>query len=297
MPSKEFLAFQSSGGILPPHDFSVPGTMERYREELNMNTLPGGKLPEGAWVEEETVAGVPCSWIRFDNAQEGKLILQIHGGGFSGGVPCTKQGPTIHVAQLCCRDILSVDYRLAPENPYPAALEDCVAVYKEILSRGYSPENIVFMGESAGATLCIVTALYARDHGMPVPGAIAAISPLGDCAKTYEMRKTYREDDPAVAETDDLIAGYVGKGDVLDPYLSPVHADFAGMPPIFFQYGAAEALSEDGAELLRKAVLAGVDVTAHFHKDMSHVFYLMEGVFPEADAAVQELVSYVSSKV
>jgi acetyl esterase/lipase len=295
MPSKEFLAFQAAGGILPAHDFSLPETLGRYRDELSgLNTLPGGVLPEGTTVSSEPTGGVPCSRIHFEGSQPGKLILQIHGGGFSGGTPCTQQGPTIELGRRIGVDILSVDYRLAPEHPYPAALEDTFAVYKALLGQGYDPESIIFLGESAGGTLCLATALYARDQGVPVPGAIAAISPCGDASKSVQHRKQWCPEDTTIEENDQVLSFYIGSSDPKMPYLSPCYADFSGMPPILFQYGNREMLSEDGIELVAKAVTANVDVEAHFHQDMSHVFYLMAGAFPEADEAVAEIVAFLT---
>jgi acetyl esterase/lipase len=191
-------------------------------------------------------------------------------------------------------DILSIDYRLAPEHPYPAALEDTFAVYKALLGQGYDPEGIIFLGESAGGTLCLATALYARDQGVPVPGAIAAISPCGDASKSVQHRKQWCPEDTTIEENDQVLSFYIGSSDPKAPYLSPCYADFSGMPPILFQYGNREMLSEDGIELVAKAVTANVDVEAHFHQDMSHVFYLMAGAFPEADEAVAEIVAFLT---
>ena len=295
MLSEQFLQFKNGPDFVPRHDFKNNRDAEvaRYRKDLEMNTLPGGVLPDGCTTEDMTVGGVPCAMIRYENAAEGWLMIQIHGGGFAAGLPCTQQGPFIMIGQECRINILSVDYRLAPEHPYPAALEDCVAVYRAVLESGQDSQKVIFAGESAGATLSIVTNLYAKDHGMPVPAAIVAASPCADAGIPADVRRLSAPDDPLLDETDELMAFYVADTDPKTPYLSPAYADFTGMPPIFLQCGTDEMLGGDSAMIYKNCLDANVDILVHAHAWMGHVFFLQAGLYPEADKGLEEMISYI----
>ena len=295
MASEAFRAFQNGPLFVPKHDFKgdKDGAIAQYRKDLMMNTLPGGVLPEGVSAEDVTTGGVPCVSIQVPNAKEGWLLLQIHGGAFCAGPPCIHQWPFIKTAMDCGINILSVDYRLAPEHPYPAALEDCVAVYRAILEQGQDPKKVIFAGESAGATLCLVTALYAKDHGLPVPAAIVAASPCCDAGISADQRRVYAPKDPLLDETDELMAFYIGDADPKDPYLSPAYADFSGMPPILLQCGTSEMLGPDSIAVLKNCIDADVDICVHAHAEMGHVFFLQAGLYPEADEGLEEIICYI----
>ena len=295
MLSKEFLQFKNGPSFVPRHDFKhdTEAAIAQYRRDLEMNTLPGGVLPDGCTTEAVTVGGIPCAMIRFDGAVPDWLMIQIHGGGFASGGPCVKQGPMIRIGQECGINILSVDYRLAPEHPYPAALEDCVAVYRAVLESGQDPQKIIFCGESAGATLSLVTNLYARDHGLPVPAAIVISSPCADSGLSVEERRAFAPTDPLLDESDELMAFYVADTDPKTPYLSPAYADFTGMPPIFLQCGTDEMLGSDSALIYRNCLEANVDILVHAYAWMGHVFFLQAGLYPEADAGLQEMITYI----
>lgn len=297
MLSEQFLQFKNGPDFVPRHNFkeNTEAEVARYRKELEMNTLPGGVLPEGCTVEDVSVGGIPCAMICFESASEDWLMIQIHGGGFAAGGPCVKQGPMIRVGQDCGINMLSIDYRLAPEYPYPAALEDCVAVYRAVLESGRDPKKIIFAGESAGATLCLVTNLYAKDHGMPTPAAIVAASPCADSGISADARRNFAPDDPLLDESDELMAFYVADTDPKTPYLSPAYADFTGMPPIFLQCGTDEMLGSDSAMIYKNCLDANVDILVHAHAWMGHVFFLHAGMYPEADAGLDEIISYVKS--
>lgn len=299
MPSEAFQNMKKSGQVfMPPHDLTSEEGLAQLRSDLALNSLPNGILPSGVSVRHEKINGVPCDWVLVNGAPSEKLMIHVHGGGFCGGITCTQQYAMIRVAQLANVNILSIDYRLAPEHPYPAAVEDCMAVYKGMLQMGFSSSDMVFIGESAGGTLSLVMGLYARDHGMPLPAAIVAVSPCGDTSLRAVDRKDADPHDPLLIETDGMLEAYLRDADDPEaPYASPIYADYSGMPPIFIQAGTNEMLASDPGFIWQKAVKANVDIHVHSWAHMEHVFFLQYGLFPEAGEAVKELAEYVSEKI
>lgn len=259
------------------YDYDEENALERNREMIARSNLKDGKLPESVRVEWESFGGVRTAHMIRQGAQEEKLILHIHGGGWISGVPCAGQRAFAEIVDEACVNLYSVDYRLAPEHPYPAALEDCIAVYKRLLEKGYQSDNIVLIGESAGGNLCLALGLYLRDNGLPLPGGMALISPAG----------LVRE--PLQGEA----AMYVGDADCNDPYISPQNGDFRGFPPVLLQFGGSEFLKRDGAELTYKLMRAGVDTLAHAWEFMPHVFVLMQDEIPEARPAKREITEFI----
>ena len=258
-------------------DSTQPGGLEHNRRMIAESNLPDGKLPEGISIEWEVSGGVRTAHMIKDGSHKGKAVFHIHGGAWTMGVPCTGQRAFVELMDEVNVDIYSVDYRLAPEHPYPAALEDCVSVYKSLLEKGYSSDNIVAVGESAGGNLCLAMTLYLKDNGLPLPGGLVLISPVA------EVRS------PPQGEA----AMYVGSADCGHPYISPVNGDFHGFPPVLLQFGGSEFLKRDGAELCFKLMRAGVDTLAHAWEFMPHVFVLMQGAVPEAEPARREIEGFV----
>ncbi len=258
-------------------DYTEENALERNREQIAKSNLKDGKLPLSVRVEWENVGGVRTAHMIRQGAPGEKLILHIHGGAWISGVPCDGQRAFAEIVDEACVNLYSVDYRLAPEHRYPAALEDCVAVYKALLEKGYGPENILLMGESAGGNLCLALGLYLKDNGLPLPGGMALISPVG----------LVRE--PPQGEA----AMYVGDADCSDPYISPQNGDFRGFPPVLVQFGGSEFLKRDGAELTYKLMRAGVDTLAHAWEFMPHVFVLMQEEISEAGPAKREIIEFV----
>ena len=257
--------------------YDEENALERNREMIARSNLKDGKLPENVCVEWDSIGGVRAAHMIRQSSPEGKLMLHIHGGGWISGVPCTGQRAFAEIVDETCVDLYSVDYRLAPEHPYPAALEDCIAVYTGLLAMGYKSDNIVLIGESAGGNLCLSLGLYLKDNGIPLPGGMALISPAG----------LLRE--PLQGEA----AMYVGNADCTDPYISPQNGDFRGFPPVLLQFGGSEFLKRDGAELTYRLMRAGVDTLAHAWEFMPHVFVLMQDEIPEAGPAKREIAEFV----
>ena len=295
MASKEFRAFKSQSAWMPEHDVTTEEGLNILRAAMRINTLPGGVLPDGVSSQRIECGGVPCEWVRIKDSVEGKVILHIHGGSFISGEPCSKLFAMIRIAQQAGIDILSVDYRLAPEYPYPAALEDCAAVYQALLDGGYKPENVIIFGESAGATLTLCTALLLKSRGVPQPKALIALSPVADLSQPMEARREYAPDDPLLEEGT-AFRLYYQQNDTTDPLISPAMGDLTGLPPILLHAGTHEILAYDAQRLIAKAVACDVDIQAHFWSEMEHGLFLFAGVFPEATAAGDEIISFIKKQ-
>ncbi|MFJ9608902.1 alpha/beta hydrolase [Kitasatospora sp. NPDC101176] len=227
-------------------------------------------------------------------------ILYFHGGGWVFGSPETALGLTGNLVARTGLGAYSVDYRLAPEHPFPAAIEDTLSAYRALLDRGEDPSTIVFAGDSAGGGLAVTTCLAARDADLPLPAALLALSPGVDATRSGESMDTKEGVDPiftraALAHTGAL---YLAGADPHQPLLSPaVLADLTGFPPMLIQVGANELLLDDSTRLAARARAAGVDVVLDVTADVPHVFQAFAGVLDEADEALDRAALFLRQRV
>ncbi|MGW3041030.1 alpha/beta hydrolase [Kitasatospora sp. NPDC001159] len=227
-------------------------------------------------------------------------ILYFHGGGWVFGSPETALSLTGHLVARTGLGAYSLDYRLAPEHPFPAAIEDTLSAYRALLDRGEDPSAIVFAGDSAGGGLAVTTCLAARDAGLPLPAAILAFSPGADATRTGESMDTKEGIDPiftraALARTG---AMYLAGADPHQPLLSPaVLADLTGFPPMLIQVGANEVLLDDSTRLAARAGAAGVDVILDVTADVPHVFQCFAGLLDEADEALERAALFLRQRI
>ncbi|MEU9078300.1 alpha/beta hydrolase [Kitasatospora sp. NPDC048538] len=230
----------------------------------------------------------------------GGTILYFHGGGWVFGSPETALGLTGNLVARTGLGAYSVDYRLAPEHPFPAAIEDTLSAYRALLDRGEDPSTIVFAGDSAGGGLAVTTCLAARDAGLPLPAALLALSPGVDATRSGESMDTKEGVDPiftraALAHTGAL---YLAGADPHQPLLSPaVLADLTGFPPMLIQVGANELLLDDSTRLAARARAAGVDVVLDVTADVPHVFQAFAGVLDEADEALDRAALFLRQRI
>ena len=224
------------------------------------------------------------------------VIMYLHGGGYFMGSPATHRGLVAHLAKACGARALSVDYRLAPEHPFPAALEDSLAVYQWVMDQGVLPKNIIIAGDSAGAGLTLATLLSLRDGQKPLPAMALCISPWTDLALTGESIETCAGIDPYISH--DLLklgAHYLGKYDAKFPLISPLYADLKGLPPLLIHAGTDEVLLSDSTRFAEKAKAAGVDVTLKVWEHMWHDFHMWTPYLPEAKSAITEMATFVKT--
>jgi len=231
---------------------------------------------------------------------EGKkdgVILQLHGGGYYGTFHnIYRKMAGLYNEVSAGMDVLSVDYRVAPEFPFPAALEDALAAYQWLLREGYESNRIFVVGDSAGGGLTLALCLYLRDHDMPLPRGIITMSAWTDLTKSGESYKENFDIDPIFGKvTDSLVykEGYYKDSDPEEPYISPVNGEYDGFPPMLMQVGEYEMLLSDTLEVAKKAKNAGVTVKEHVYRGMFHVFQMGLLMYPEAKEAWVEVGRFI----
>lgn len=225
------------------------------------------------------------------------IVLQLHGGGYYGRMHNTYRDMAGLYNEISKGyDVLSVDYRVAPEHPYPAALEDALAAYQWIMERGYPLEKLIVAGDSAGGGLALALCLYLRDHDIPLPAGIITMSAWTDLTKSGESYQENFDIDPIFGGTMDSLVyqeGYYKDSNPEIPYISPVNGDYHGFPPILMQVGEYEMLLSDTKTVARHAMDAGVTVKEHIYPGMFHVFQMGLFLYPEAKEAWIEVGRFI----
>lgn len=231
--------------------------------------------------------------------EEHEVVLQLHGGGYIGKIRNAYRDFAVLYAKIPGeRSVLSVDYRVAPEDPFPAALEDACAAYCWLLENGYTGEQIVVAGDSAGGGLALALAFYLRDHGGPLPKKLVLMSPWTDLTLSGKSYRTNFEKDPLFGNTtESMLFGnaYYGGRDPENPYISPLFGNYEGLPPMLFQVGSIEMLLSDSTEAAKKARKAGCQVQLSVYEGMFHVFQLGMKKMKESREAWQEIEAFLNS--
>lgn len=252
-------------------------------------------LPEGAEIKDVAL-GRPAEAHSSALARKGKAILYLHGGGYVLGSPRTHRGLVAHLAMDAGVEAFALDYRLAPEHPCPAAIDDAFAAYEKLLKNGYDPKRLAIAGDSAGGGLTLATAQRIRDRGLPQPAALALISPwvnLEQTGASYAMRKDV---DPMLTKEalDDFAKDYLNGASAKDPVASPLFGDFKGLPPMLIQVGDAEVLLSDAQGVHAAALGEGVASTLEVAPDMIHVWHAFYMMLEEGRAAIKRAAEFLS---
>ena len=250
-------------------------------------------------VEKASIAGLHAEWYRPAQSVPGKVLLYLHGGAYALG-SCDSHRPLVtQIASAGQIDAVMPEYRLAPENPFPAGLDDAVAVYRALLDKGYGAGDIIIGGDSAGGGLSVATMLELRHAGLPLPAAAVLLSPFLDVSASGETMKTRASRDPWFdpEELEIVIRYYCPNEDVRNPLLSPVFANVAGLPPTLIHVGDDEILLSDSTRFADKLETAGIDVQLEVFPEMWHVFQLFVGTMPESKAAVRKIGAYIKAAV
>jgi acetyl esterase/lipase len=257
--------------------------------------------PENVTFTPVDAGGVPAEWNDADGARQDHVVVYYHGGGYCMGSLATHRGHAARISKLANLRVLSVDYRLAPEHPHPAAVDDAVAAYRFVLDQGIAPSRIALAGDSAGGGLTVAALLSIRDAGLPMPACGVGISAWTDMTASGDSIKTKASVDPMLGDLRPLemmVEAYVGKnGDKKAPLASPLFADLKGLPPLLLQVGTAEVLLDDSTRLAERATAAGVDVTLKTWEDMFHVWHAFADMLPEGMQATQELADYLNARM
>ncbi|SEE25496.1 alpha/beta hydrolase [Bradyrhizobium erythrophlei] len=242
-----------------------------------------------------SAGGIDGEWLVPAGAPRDRAILYFHGGGFRIGSVASHRDLAARIADASGCRILSINYRLAPEHRFPAALDDALAAYQYLRDQGLRPADIAFAGDSAGGNLVLAAMLAARDRGLPLPAAGALMSPWTDLTAAGASYESRAEADPIHqrAMILALAKNYLGKdGDPRDPLASPLYADLNGLPPLLVQVGDRETVRDDSTELVAKARAVGADVELQVWDGMIHVFQMFPEI-PQAREAIASLAVFL----
>ena len=254
-------------------------------------------LPAGVTVTAAALGGVPAAEITIDGLEPRHVVLYFHGGVYVLGDAFQAADLASQVGRRTRAKVISVDYRLAPEHPYPAAVDDALAAYEALLHNGTAPSDIAFAGESAGGGLAVATLVNARDHGLPLPAAAFVMSPYADLTLAGTTMETKREVDPLMSRENlqSRVTDYTAGQDAALGLISPIFADLSGLPPLIIQAGTHEVLLDDAVRLAQQAATADVEVTLDITPRVPHVFQTFYPILDEAAAALDRAGQLLSA--
>lgn len=285
-------------GRLKKEKFDFNTSIERFRERCEKGAAKAGKLPEGIEVQRVDAAGMVAEWLIPAGADREKVVLYVHGGGYVSGSCSDHRSVVAKLARYSGISHLLYEYRLAPEHPFPAALEDSVAVYRWLLDSGFRPENKVMAGESAGGGLCLATLLALKERKLPMPAAGVAISPWTDLTCSGDSYRTKNKVSPAPLNSWTVFSRhYAGSHDLSDPLISPLFGDLKGLPPLFINSAVDDELFDDGEQFYLRAKEAGVDIQFRSGEGMIHCYPLLAPMFPEAEVAMLEIAGFIKRQL
>jgi epsilon-lactone hydrolase len=278
---------------------TAPRSVAEMRAEME---LVGQRFqpPKGVRFAAAEAGGVPAEWVVPSDPGSAGAILYFHGGGYSIGSIASHRHLVGHIAEAAGTRALSLGYRLAPEHPFPAAVEDAAAAARWLRGQGIDPRRTVFAGDSAGGGLALAACLALRDAGDPLPAAAVCLSPLTDLTLEAPSIRGRAALDPMV-QPDSTIAyvrRYIGdEGDPKAPLASPLHADLRGLPPLLILVGTWEILLDDSTGLAERARAAGVAVDLRIGEEMIHVWPYYADMIPEGRAAIGEIGRYIRDRL
>jgi epsilon-lactone hydrolase len=282
--------------ILRQGAFPAGSDVSEQRRQLRELTS-AQPLPPDVTVTAAELGGVPTAEVTIGGIEPRHVIVYFHGGVYVLGDAASAAGLAAQIGRRTRATAISVDYRLAPEHPYPAAVDDALAAYQALLDNGTAPSDIAFAGESAGGGLAIATLVNARDQGLPLPAAAFVMSPYADLTLAGTTMDTKGKADPLLSR-DNLqarVPDYTAGHDPALPLISPVFADLTGLPPLIIQAGTHEVLLDDAIRLARQAAVADVEVTLDITPGVPHVFQAYSPILDEAAAALDRAGQLLSA--
>jgi acetyl esterase/lipase len=290
MPSKEHESVVQALRNLPSLGSGDDFDLAAARASMAAMTADP-QLPDGVEFQKTLAADVPVEWLALPASDPTKTVLYLHGGGYVLGSIDTHKGLGSRIAEAAGTRVLMVEYRLAPETPFPGAVEDATTAYRFLLDQGVAPEQIVIGGDSAGGGLTLATLVSLKEQGQPLPGAAFALSPWVDLEGLGDSMQTRAEADPMVQKEGLVRMGslYLSGADPKTPLAAPLHADLSGLPPILIQVGTAETLLDDSIRIAERLRAAGVAVELQQYEDLIHVF--------QAFAPIAKIGTFVKSQL
>lgn len=266
----------------------VPISLQRtLTRQAYRSSIP----PRGCRFEQTKLGGVDALKSCYGK-EEKRAVLYLHGGAYIIGSPQTHQGLTGHLAKCSGATVYALDYRLAPEHPYPAALDDAMAAYKDLLAQGYEPDHIAVAGDSAGGGLSLALAMRLRDEQLPLPSSLTLFSPWTDLTQSDLYAPT---SEPVIPQSwiDKAAQLYRGDQPLTAPYISPIYGDLSGLPPILIQVGSDEILLNDSERLAAKARQQGTEVRLEVYNSLWHVFQVHAGQLARATEAMETAGNHI----
>jgi len=298
------LFFKKEMGIVELHDSLTDEERDylkrllRYSfEHLAKQDLENFPISNDIEIKSTMLDNIPAEWVIPPNSMKDHVILHIHGGGWIHGAPSISRRLTSAIAKATNLKILSIDYRLAPEYPFPTPLDDCVTAYNWLLSNGFKSENIIIAGASAGGNLTLATLLKLRDQGIKIPAGAICLSPATDFTLSDDSFFKNGATDPGLGDMGVFwwIVAYLAGEDPRNPYVSPLFGDLSGLPPILIQASSCEMLYSDASRFVEKAKKAGVDATLQSWDEMMHVFQGTRfELLPEAREAINKIGEFTN---
>jgi acetyl esterase/lipase len=280
-----------------PFDPSVEGIREFRKKTEKAGTL-FGKIPADVEIIPLLIADRYAEWVKVKTATTGSAILYFHGGMYMFGSPQAHRQHVLKFVKGCNINALVFDYRLAPEHPFPAALEDALSAYNYLIGAGYHTKKIVFAGDSAGGGLCLATLLAIKKLGKELPVTATVLSPWTDLmmmGKSYQSNKRKCFSPEGCAENASTF--YAGGNDKKDPGISPIYGDLNGLPPLHISAGENEILLDDSLQFAKLAKAAGVDVTLLVGKGMCHCYPAFGNLFKESRTAMNEICQHIQKAI
>jgi epsilon-lactone hydrolase len=282
--------------ILRQSAFPIGSTVEEQRRHLR-ELVSAQPLPSEITVTAAALGGVPTAEITVEGIEARHVVLYFHGGVYVIGDAFLAAELASQVGRRTQTKVISVDYRLAPEHPYPAAVDDALAAYSALLDNGIAAADVVFAGESAGGGLAVATLVNARDHGLPLPAAAYVMSPYVDLTLAGATIETRRDVDPLLSREllEPRVADYTSGQDAALGLISPIFAELSGLPPLMIQGGTHEVLLDDALRLAHEAATADVKVMLDITPGVPHVFQAYHAFLDEATAALDRAGQFLSA--
>jgi acetyl esterase/lipase len=281
-------------GKLKKETFDLNTSIKDFRDICESGANKYAKIPVGITIKETTIDNIRAEWLVPEGADPKKIILYVHGGGYVSGSCNDHRSIVSKFAKSVGYTNLLYEYRLAPEFPFPAALDDSLKVYKWLLARGTKPGNIILAGESAGGGLALAMLLALKEKNIDLPAAAVSISPWLDLTCGSESYKTKNRVSLAPLNSWAVFSKYyVGNNNATYPLISPLYGDLNGLPPIFINAGAADELFDESEKFYKKAKECGINITFRAGIDMVHCYPLLAPLFSEAVEAMDEICQFI----
>jgi epsilon-lactone hydrolase len=255
--------------------------------------------PRGTELLVVDAGGVKAELIATPRSRPGRYVLHLHGGAYLMGFPALFRDFTWRIADAACARVLCLDYRLAPEHPFPAALQDVTAAYRWLISEHAEPRQVAFLGDSSGGGLALASLMRLRDEGLPLPAAAVVLSPWTDLAMTGPSLTQHGLSDPMVPVElmPKAVEAYLAGADPRQPYASPLYGDAAGLPPTLILVGSDEALRDDAVRMAERQRAAGGDVELEVWPRMFHVWPTFARILPEGRAAIARIGAFLQDRL